>query len=152
MPRVYRIMKQAQVDLLPVVGDAADKLGIRDKDLAPDADGNAVPGNGGMSVVSCIAGLRRRTKAKRFPYNMVPQRLHDAGRVPGAIGQQSLHLFRHGEGAFEMSPITEHLQLIPDQYDHGTVQPTVTMVFAHYKSAIVATRSNWSSGEGDPDE
>ena len=54
---------------------------------------------GGVSVVSSIAGLRRRVAKNLFSPNMVPQRLSDLGKVPGAIGPRNLHLFRIGEGA-----------------------------------------------------
>ena len=66
MPRAYRIMKSEGTTLRPVVGDSATKLGVRPKDLLPDAEGNALPGKGGMSVLPSIAGLRRRLAEKRF--------------------------------------------------------------------------------------
>ena len=97
---MYRVMKRAESDAKPEVGDTATKLGVREKDLIP-RDGNAHPGEGGMSVVSCIAGFRRRMSRGLCNPMMVPQRLHDKGRVPGAIGKQYLHLFRHGDGPFD---------------------------------------------------
>ena len=83
---------------------------------------------------------------------MVPKRLHDTGQLPGAIGPNTLHLFRHGDGAFEDGPVSPALALAVDINDHGTVQPSAIMPYADYRAAIVATRSDWVSGEGDPDE
>jgi hypothetical protein len=98
----------------PVVGHSATKLGVRERDLAPDEDGNARPRKGGMSVVSSIAGLRRRVAMNIFSPSMVPQRLNDLGKVPGAMGPNTLHLFRIGEGRFEYGPLTDRLMLVPD--------------------------------------
>jgi len=151
MPRMYRVMKRAEPEVKPEVGDTATKLGVRERDLPP-RDGNAHPGEGGMSVVSCIAGFRRRMMRKLCSPKMVPKRLHDTGKIPGAIGSQSLHLFRHGEGSFEHSSVTEQLTLVPDGDDHATVQPSAVMVYADYRQALVNTRNDWVSGEDDPDE
>jgi hypothetical protein len=144
-------MKRAESDAKPEVGDTATKLGVREKDLIL-RDGNAHPGEGGMSVVSCIAGFRRRMISGLCSPKMVPKRLHDMGRIPGAIGHHSLHLFRHGDGPFERGPVTERLTLVPDKDDHGTVQPSLAMPYADYRQAIVGTRNDWVSGEDDPDE
>lgn len=125
------------------------KLGVREKDLAPDKQGNALPGRGGMSVVSSIAGLRRRIAKFMFSPSMVPQRLSDLGKIPGAMGPNTLHLFRIGEGRFERSPLTDRLTLVPDHHDHGTVQPASIMSYDEYKQAIADTCDQWVSGEGD---
>ena len=144
-------MKADVEPLRPSVGDSATKLGIREKDLLPDEDGNAQPGQGGMSVVSSIAGLRSRVVRQLFSPNMVPQRLNDLARVPGAMGPNSLHLFRIGEGKFEQGPLTDKLNLVPDHDEHGTVQPTAMMRYMDYKQAVYDTRDLWVSGEGDDD-
>ena len=104
-----------------------------------------------MSVVSSIAGLRGRVAKNLFSPNMVPQRLSDLGKVPGAIGPRNLHLFRIGEGAFVVGQLTERLMLVPDHDDHGTIQPAVTMPYGEYKQAINDTRERWVSGEDDDD-
>lgn len=101
MPRAYRTMKAVGVPPRPVVGDSATRLGVRERDLEPDRDGNVRPGRGGMSMVSSIAGLRRRVAKLVFSPSMVPQRLNDLGRVPGAMGSNALRVFRIGEGSFE---------------------------------------------------
>jgi hypothetical protein len=82
-----------------------------------------------MSVVSSIAGLRRRVKRNFFSPTMVPQRLNDMAKVPGAIGPATLHVFRIGEGGFEHGALTERLMLAPDHDDHRTIQPSATMNF-----------------------
>ena len=144
-------MQTEQTHLRPVVGDSATKLGVRDRDLKRNADGNAAPGKGGVSVVSSIAGLRRRLAKRLFSPSMVPQRLSDLGKVPGASGPNSLHLFRIGDGGFVFGRITEHLALAPDRDDHGTLQPALVMPYEAYKQAIVDTQDLWCSGEADDD-
>jgi hypothetical protein len=134
-----------------MIGDTATKLGVRERDLAPDSEGNAQPGQGGMSVVSSVAGLRRRVARMIFSPAMVPQRLNDLGLVPGAIGSNALHLFRIGGGNFELAPLTDRLMLVPDRDDHGTVQPATVMLYQQFKQAIYDTRDQWVSGEGDDD-
>jgi hypothetical protein len=135
----------------PVLGQSATTLGVRIRDLAPDEQDNAQPGQGGMSVVSSIAGLRRRVNRRIFSPKMVPQRLNDLGKVPGAIGSNTLHLFRIGEGVFERGLITDQLMLVPDYDDHGTIQPATAMPYQKYKQAIADTRDQWVNGEDDDD-
>ncbi|HVC96708.1 MAG TPA: hypothetical protein VND64_23725 [Pirellulales bacterium] len=144
-------MKSENVPPRPVIGASATKLGVREGDLAPDEDGNARPGQGGMSVVSSISGLRRRVARNVFSPSMVPQRLNDLGKVPGAMGPNTLHVFRIGEGGFEHARLTDRLVLAPDHDDHGTIQPASMMRYEEYKQAITDTRDQWASGEDDDD-
>ena len=146
MPIAFRSMKQDD-DSLPRIADTATGLGIRPRDLAPDEDGQAHPRRGGMSVVSSIDGLRCRVVKRRFPPTMVPERLHE--RVPGAVGPNSLRVFRIGHGRFERGTLTALLALEPDEEEHGTVQPAMSMHSTAFKSAIIATRSMWCDGECD---
>lgn len=132
-----------------MLGDSATKLGVRERDISADADGNAVPDTGGVSVVSSIAGLRRRLAKRLFSPSMVPQRLNDLGKVPGASGPNSLHLFRIGSGAFVHGLITERIALAPDNDDHGTLRPATVMTFEDYRQAITDTRERWVTGEDD---
>lgn len=85
-----------------------------------------------------------------FSPKMVPQRLNDSGLVPGAIGSNTLHLFRIGEGDFK-GVLTNKLIIVPDHDDHGTVQPIEVMGYDEYKEAIYNTRDQWVSGERDDD-
>ncbi|HVA50170.1 MAG TPA: hypothetical protein VNH11_27645 [Pirellulales bacterium] len=144
-------MQADRAKLRPVIGDSATKLGVRARDLKPDADGNARPDAGGVSVVSSIAGIRRRLAKRLFSPSMLPQRLSDLGKVPGANGPNSLHLFRLGEGDFISGTITEQIALKPDRDDHGTLQPAFVMPYESYRQAIIDTRDLWCSGEGDDD-
>ncbi|HQX53895.1 MAG TPA: hypothetical protein PLY87_16520 [Planctomycetaceae bacterium] len=151
MPKAYRSMKADGDPPIPIIGDAATKLGVRPRDLLPDPDGNAIPGDGGVSVFSSIAGIARRLKLG-FPPEMVPERLHDAGKVIGAIGPNSLRVFRLGVGKYEAGPIASDLYLVPDgddNRDHGTIQPDRVMPFIDYKQAIANTQSLWLDGEND---
>lgn len=148
MPRAYRVMKAEGNPPKPFIGDSATKLGVRERDLRPN-NGNAIPGRGGVSVVSSIYGLRDRVAKLKFPPDMVPQRLSDMGLVPGAIGRNDLHLFRIGVGKFEAGPLTDLLRLVPDDGHHGTIQPSSILPYATYKEAIYGTRDQWVSGEND---
>jgi len=134
-------------DELPRVAETATGLGVRERDLTPDDAGHAHPGRGGMSVVSCIDGLRRRVAKRKFPPTLVPERLHH--RVPGAAGSNDLRVFRIGEGRFERGVLTERCTLEPDIEDHGTIQPCVSMHITAFKAAIISTRPMWCDGECD---
>ncbi len=149
MPQMYRSMK-AQVNLLrPSIGDSCTKLGVRDPKDLKSRDGRAHPGEGGMSVVSSIAGFRHRVAKCLFSPEMLPKRLHDNGKIPGASGPNSLHVFCIGQGAFESAMLTEDLRLEPDEDEHGTVQPARIMPYDDYRRAIVDTCEQWRSGEED---
>ena len=86
-----------------------------------------------------------------FSPNMVPQRLNDLGKVPGAMGPNTLHLFRIGDGDFSSGALTDLLTLEPDHEDHGTIQPARTMHYEAYRQAVYDTRDLWVSGEDDDD-
>jgi hypothetical protein len=146
MPIAFRPMKQAD-DKLPYVADTMSGLGLRARDLPPDDEGQAHPGRGGMSVVSCIDGLRRRVAKGKFPPTLVPERLHK--RIPGAVGRNNLRVFRIGNGRFERGVLTERVTLEIDVDDHGTVQPCAIMHITAFKAAIISTRPMWSDGECD---
>jgi hypothetical protein len=148
MTRAYRSMKSESNAVRPVLGDSSSKLGIRPVDLQ-ERDGNAHPGEGGMSVVSSIAGFRRRIVKKKFSPEMLPVRMSDSGKIPGASGRNSLHVFRIGDGDFEAGSLNEVLLLQPDNDDHGTVQPAHVMPYNDYRQAIIDTRDQWVSGEED---
>jgi len=149
MPLAYRSMKSEADRICPVVGDRATELGIRERDLKPDKGGLAQPKQGGMSVVSSIAGFRRRVSKLRFPPMLVPRRLAESGDIPGALGNDSLHIFKIGEGSFCSGDLNKELFLEQDQDDHGTVQPVTPVPYEQYRMAIVATRDDWVSGEVD---
>ncbi|KAA1258186.1 hypothetical protein LF1_07020 [Rubripirellula obstinata] len=151
MPKAYRIMKAEGDPPKPVVGESATKLGIRERDLKADENGDAVPGVGGLSVFSSIAGIGRRIP-DRFPPDMVPKRLHGSERVIGATGPNSLRVFRLGEGDYEQGGIAPGLCLVPDgevSPDHGTIQPDQTMPMDEYRQAIADTKELWEDGEND---
>ena len=63
-----------------------------------------------MSVVSSIAGFRIRLGKKKCDPEMLPRRLHETGKIPGARGPNSLHVFRIGEGVFESAALNEDLR------------------------------------------
>lgn len=149
MPKALRPMKSDGNPPLPIVGDGAKYLCLRTKDLPPDTDGNAVPDQGGLSVVSSMQGLRIRMQRGKFPPTMVPRRLADQGILPGAIGKNDIVVFALGNGAFEEGVIAENLKLVPDVDHHGTIQPDRVMPYEQYRTAIHETKNLWRDGEKD---
>ncbi len=148
MPLVYRSMKSEESLICPMVGDSGTKLGIRDKDLQP-VNGMAHPNQGGMSVVSSIAGFRRRLAQKRIPPEYLPRRLAENGKIPGANGPNKFHIFRIGAGDFDSGNLNSDLFVDKDQDDHATVQPVEIVPYDQFRAAIIATREEWVSGEKD---
>ena len=147
MPRMYRSMKSQNNLVRPVVGDTCTKLGVRTPTDLASHNGNASPGEGGMSVVSSIAGFRFRVAKKKCNPEMLPRRLHENGKIPGA--DNSLHVFRIGEGPFRAGLAQSASRLEPDGDEHGTLQPAWVMPYTEYRQAIVATHEQWTTGEED---
>jgi hypothetical protein len=134
-------------DNRPAIGDTSSKLGVRDSDLRIDNSGNAVPGTGGTSVIEPMPGLRVRLRS--MSPSMVPRRLHDDGRIPGAIGSNDRRVFKIGAGVWEVGNLTADLKIVPDSNHHGTIQPQTLMPMTNFRDAIKATRNDWQDGEGD---
>jgi hypothetical protein len=120
----------------PVVKDSSNGLGIRPRDIAPNAEGLVSPGTGGMSVAPRWGDL---------PVELIPKRLED--KVPGAAGRNSLACFALGEGSFEEGEIAPELRLRPNKPDHGYIEPQTKMKLEKYKDAIIATRNCWTEDE-----
>ena len=149
MSVAFRSMKSEPDRVCPVVGDSGTKLGVRERDLPPDINGLAQPKQGGMSVISSIAGFRRRIGQLRFPPDYVPRRLAENGKIPGATGSNRFHIFKIGEGEFCSGNLNEELFVEQDQEDHATVQPMTAVPYEQFRTAIAATRDHWVSGEHD---
>lgn len=133
-PLMYRVM-QAEGEY-PMTGDSATTLGARvPKDIP--ADGQIVrPRTGGMSV---------RPRISDIPAMFLPRRLKHLNRA--ATGNNSLIVWRSGEGPFASLPVTKDLTLRPDAPDHGVVEPAVETAFDSYQNALWATRESWVNGE-----
>lgn len=149
MPKLLRSMQCENGHVRPQLGDTATKLGVRESDIRRDENQLVQPRRGGVSVVSSLDGLRRRVAKKRFPPTMIPRRLADRRIVPGAIGPNTLHIFRIGEGAFADGILNEHLFFEVDRQDndHGTIQPNTLVTIEVFRSAVQATQLDWSCGE-----
>ena len=149
MPKAFRPMKSDGNPPLPIIGDSAKYLCVREVDLPHDSDGNAVPDRGGLSVVSSMRGLRIRIQKGKFPPTMVPRRLGENGTLPGAIGPNDIVVFALGNGAFENGLIADNLKLVPDVNHHGAIQPDRLMPYEQYRASIHQTRDLWRDGERD---
>ncbi len=135
MPRIYRAMFR-DVDK-PTVGPTKKTLGVqagasRDDDVSPDANGNVVPGAGGMSVAPAWRDL---------PPHRIPRRLRP--KCPEGAGQQQLCLLENGAGPFVNGRVHEHLQLRVDSAVHGIVEPEMVLPLERFQSALAATREEW---------
>lgn len=147
MPLTYRVMTEDAIDHKPITGDTSSKLGVRDSDLFIDQSGNALPGTGGTSVIEPMPGLKIRLQS--MSPSMVPRRLHDNGRIAGASGSNSRRVFKIGAGAWVTGNLTTNLKVVPDADHHGTIQPDSRMPMEDYRTAIKATREEWTDGAGD---
>jgi len=128
MPRMFRIMKRDD-DGMPKVGESATTLGVRAHEVDLDADGNAIPGDKGMSV---------NPRWQDAPLSMIPKRFGTGGR-----GSDTNFCFCRGEGEFKQGPCGPGLELLPDSPTHGIVRPAALTPRAMFVAALHATRSEW---------
>jgi hypothetical protein len=126
----------------PEVGAQRNQLGVRidppsEADVHPEPypDGEVTQGKG-MSVAPHWKDLR--------PF-LIPKRLR--GIVADARGSNDLVIWRHGEGRFHASRITENLALGSVTSKHGQVEPTHTMPVATFQDALAATSGDWQRDE-----
>src|SRR5438552_1280881 len=90
-PKIFRSMvfeTAASGRRIPQVGSGRNMLGVRlppdnPADVHPDADGNVLPVQEGLSVAPDL---------KALPLSLVPERLRS--RRPGARGSNDMRLFR----------------------------------------------------------
>lgn len=130
MPLVYRVMTRDGDK--PMVGDMANKLGVRpDKDL-PVSEGVVVPNTGGLSVGP---GWRR------LPYSLIPKRLRHL--VPQARGSNKCACWKMGEGPFASGSVASRLSLRVEHENHGLVEPEAHVTLAEYQRALAATVELW---------
>jgi len=145
MPLIFRSMTRDGDQ--PSVGAAATTLGVRlppdpHADVHPDGSGEVHPGGGGMSVAP---------DWRRLPSHRIPKRLRPALHGDqDARGKENLYCWRMGEGPFERAPVSDELQLAPDQPDHGVVEPSTPMPVADFQGYLAATRGEWKVIPEDP--
>jgi hypothetical protein len=122
--RLYRSMKAA-MDRHPEFGRTARTLGVRPGiDIPLDIDGRVAGGQGGMSV------------APDAPDNLPAHR-----RPPehGGTGKDPIW-------ELDVAGLGDELVYREDPPMpgvHGFVEPSAPMMFAHYESALLATREAW---------
>lgn len=140
MPKMYR-SRIRDLDSLPLIGNSAKSLGVRiPEDISADATGSVNPGTEGMSVASDWTKLQ--------PWR-IPARLRDRhpdGAAGAAGTDPKLFVFSHGDGAFTHGPVSADLVLHVSG-THGSVAPARRMPLADYRSAIAATRGDWTVDE-----
>src|SRR5207247_7711653 len=108
--KLYRSMRPAG-DRFPMVGPTARTLGVRTEgnniDISPTADGNVLPGTGGMSVSPTVTGLQ--------PHRLPPEF--------GGVGKDPVWCI----SSCDLGPL---LTYVPDENnpaEHGFVEPATIM-------------------------
>ena len=149
IPGAYRIMKSEGTTLRPVVGDSATKSGSPAEKFTTRRGGQCIAWEGRHVCVAVDCRVATPTRGKAVESGrMVPRRLYDLGVVPAAAGENTLHIFRIGDGVFERGPIALCLTLLPDPDidgktgDHGTIEPATTMRYDEYRQAIIKPAIN----------
>lgn len=120
---------------LPKIGDSRNMLGVRPVDITPDEAGDVRPCGVGMSVNPSL-----------FAMLMVhiPRRWRTLNtKFKSARGDDSVVVFKLGEGDFVRGDVATDLVLNPTSPRHGVVEPETKMPFEQYKKALGSTQSNW---------
>jgi hypothetical protein len=148
MPKVYRIMKQAE-DGKPVAGSGFGELGVRPRDVEANPPDEAHPGNGGMSVQPSLAIIAL------YYMHLVPRRLREANPMlfRGATAKMNGYIWATGSGPFADGPFAPNLILRCDEASaeklitHGVVEPERKMSLSEFAEALAATRDEWNVEE-----
>ena len=140
MPLLYRSMKEENGK--PKIERSASGLGVRvegrHSDIDLETDGTVKMNYKGMSVVPS-------------PEYLPAWRVYEglAHIVEGASStDESLRIWRMGEGTFVADNITPELVLIPDAprtegITHGVVAPVNVMPLTEYEVALASTQDQW---------
>jgi hypothetical protein len=121
---LFRCMRAAD-DGHPVTGASLSTLGIRERDVRPQADGLVQPQTGGMSVTP--------DRWEDMPKPLLPEPLGGEGRHP---------LFRMLTSALPSS-----LAARRDRPGHALVENTVACTFQVLQDDIRGTRLSWEPHE-----
>ncbi len=100
--------------------------------------------------MSCLMAVEYRCPGWRdLQFTRIPRRLRD--KVPGAAGSNSTACFKLGSGAFQRTPVTDALELIPDSGEepvtHGVVVPIEIVPLTQYQADLENTREDWEIDE-----
>lgn len=137
MPRVFRIMYYDQVDRAhPRIGERFACLGVRDRDIGSDPQGDVRPCRQGMSVQPNLESLRH------LPPTMVPARYGHT--IEGAAGSDEMAVWMMGKGEFRDGPVAPKLNLECTSAYHGVVGPSCVMPRQSYQTALADTQMQWT--------
>ena len=131
MPQVFRSMKIDAVDGLPLRGQSATTIGVRQSDFDIDAVTTEVAKNGkGMSVSPSCGQLPAALRPTKFP---------------GGLGRSNLFCCRLSVGQWRAGVVAPGLEMFPDPNDpdHGFLMPENPMPLKDLQDAVEATRPNW---------
>jgi hypothetical protein len=123
-PKVLFRAMRSTPDGLPVCGQKATNLGVRERDLPPDKDGMVSPNKGGMSATPDDPRL--------LPEEFRPESLGGFGRLP---------VF-----SVDVAKLGRELQARRDPNKpnkHVFVEPAARMLFAEYERLVCATAQDW---------
>ncbi|HEY8598604.1 MAG TPA: hypothetical protein VIL85_09250 [Thermomicrobiales bacterium] len=129
---LYRGM-QADEDDQPRCGPTARMLGVRpDVDLAVSADGEVMPGQGGLSVTPSDPML--------LPRHRRPPAFGGTGKDP----LRQIAIGDLGQGLrYRADPL--------DPTRHGFIEPASVTTLALFQEALVATRGFWQRSMSEDD-
>jgi hypothetical protein len=108
----------------------------RHDDIAPDENGNVVPGTGGMSV---------SPNWRNLPFFLIPKRLNSI--IDKARGSNALCCWKMGDGQFASGSISDTLVLRKDRETRGLVEPSRKMHLDQFQNALAETRPDWELDE-----
>jgi hypothetical protein len=143
IPQMYRSMYAE--DGRPKVGTSDGQLGARvpggasrGQDIAPDAQGQVHPGQGGMSVSRSL---------REIHYLHIPSRLKGLPGIRKARGDAARKVWRMGSGTFASGSVTPDLRMRLETVTHGLVEPSQTTDVAAYQAALAGTQASWEVDE-----
>lgn len=131
----------SDTDGSPIVGDAANKLGVRFPPVAP-ADVDLCPATG--KVLANRKGMSIAPDWRNLPVHRIPVRLQP--RFPAAVGSNRYRCYRLREFEFVDCSISQLLVLFVGQ-GHGVICPRVDMPADQLRVALSETRAEWEVDE-----
>jgi hypothetical protein len=131
MPTVFRAMKVDDTDGMPLRGNTATTLGIRQSDFDIDPVTTMVAKNGKGTSVSPSCG--------QLPQSLRPR------KFSGGLGGRNLHCFKLGSGPWQPGSVAPGIDLFPDPNDpdHGFLTPEMPIPLKDLEDAMEATRLHW---------
>ena len=131
MPTVFHSMKVDATDGMPLRGQSATTLGIRQSDFDIHPVTTIVAQNGkGTSVSPSCSQLPQSLRPRKFP---------------GGLGGKNLFCFKLGTGPWQSGIVAPGLDLFadPNDLDHGFMTPEAPMPLKDLEVAMEATRPHW---------